>query len=220
MRLARRDVVDIRHFFADIVDILERERTAGHFHRDGAARFVGIAFLRLLTARRFRVGAEVLGAVGRRRRGTRVEPWTAETSGPRTCEPAGPRTTGSAGTTGSRTKSAGTRPAGATIFARARLADGERTPIEDLPVELLNRLFGVAAILEFDERETTRTAGFTIDGQHDLRWRCNRTEVASQVGFCGAVGEVSNEQADGQAVLSVGKNLTRKGASLQAGEYS
>jgi len=66
----------------------------------------------------------------------------------------------------------------------------------------------VRAILEFNEREAARAARLAVDGQHDLRRCRNGTEVASQVGFCGAVGEVSNEQADGQTVISVGKNLT------------
>jgi hypothetical protein len=69
-------------------------------------------------------------------------------------------------------------------------------------------LFGVRAIHEFDERKAARASCFAIDRQHDLRRRCNSAEVASEVSFCGAVGEVSDEQANGQSGLSVAKNLT------------
>jgi len=74
----------------------------------------------------------------------------------------------------------------------------------------------VAAVLELDERKAAWAAGFAIDGKDYLRrWR-NATEVASQVGFCGAVGEVTNEQTDGQAVLSVpAKTLPETGPSCK-----
>src|SRR4029453_17612902 len=92
--------------------------------------------------------------------------------------------------------------AGTAILACARLADGERAAVEHLSVEFLNRVFRVGAVLEFDERESSRAAGFAVDRQHDLRRRRDGAEVASQVGFSGAVREIANEQTDGQSMLS------------------
>src|SRR5438093_9803266 len=92
--------------------------------------------------------------------------------------------------------------AGAAIFAGARLADGERTPVEDLSVEALDGLLGVRAIDEFDEGESPRASGLPIDRQHDLRRRRNGAEVAAQIRFSGGVGEITDEQTDGQSTLS------------------
>jgi hypothetical protein len=60
----------------------------------------------------------------------------------------------------------------------------------------------VSAIDEFDERKSSRAAGFPIDGQHDLRGRRHGAEVAAQVGFGGAVSEITDEQTDGQSTVS------------------
>jgi len=204
VRFAGGHVVDVRHLFADVVDVLQRERAAGDFHRNRTARLVGVALLRLLAARRLGVGAEVLRAIRRRRRRTGIaEAGPSEAAWTWTAKAAGPRAAKAPGTAWPRTETAGARTAGAAILAGARFADGERASVEDLPIEFLNRLLRMRAVLELDEREAARAAGLAIDGQDDLRRRRNGTEVASQVGFCGAVGEVSNEQADGQAVLSV-----------------
>jgi hypothetical protein len=69
-------------------------------------------------------------------------------------------------------------------------------------VKALNRLFGVRAIQKLHERETTRTTGFAIDRQHDLRWWCDFSEVGTEIRFGRAVREITNEQTDGQSTLS------------------
>jgi hypothetical protein len=58
------------------------------------------------------------------------------------------------------------------------------------------------AVDEFDESEPARAAGLPIDRQHDLRWRRHGAEVGAQVGFCSAVGKITDEQTDGQSTLS------------------
>jgi hypothetical protein len=60
----------------------------------------------------------------------------------------------------------------------------------------------VGAVDEFHEREPARATGFTVDRQHDLRGRCDRAEVRAQVCFSGAVGEITDEQTDGQSTVS------------------
>src|SRR5262245_41952526 len=79
-RLARRDVVDIRHVLADVVHVVEGERAAGGLHRNRAARALGFFFLGrgVLAALRLGVGAEV--AVARRRRRVRIESGSAESA--------------------------------------------------------------------------------------------------------------------------------------------
>jgi hypothetical protein len=71
-----------------------------------------------------------------------------------------------------------------------------------LPVEFLNRLLGMSAVEELDEGEPARTARFPIDRQHDLRRRRHGSEVAPQIGFGGAVSEITDEQTNGQSTLS------------------
>jgi len=107
-------------------------------------------------------------------------------------EPPGPRTR----------EAAGPGPARPAIFARAGFAHGERTSVEHLAVELLNRLLGVRAVEELDEREPARTPGFPVDRQHDLRRRRHGSEIAPQIGFGGAVSEITDEQTNGQSTLS------------------
>ena len=99
-------------------------------------------------------------------------------------------------------RAAGPRSARSAILAGARFADRERPSVVRLSVELLDRLFGVRAIDEFDEREPSRAAGFPIDRQHDLRGRRDGAEVGAQVGFSRAVGEITDEQTDGQSTVS------------------
>jgi hypothetical protein len=67
---------------------------------------------------------------------------------------------------------------------------------------LLDCLFGVRTVDEFYKRESSRATGFPVDGQHDLRRRRNRAEVRAQVCFSGAVGEITDEQTDGQSTVS------------------
>ena len=149
-------------------------------------------------------------------RAWRIEPRRAKSSRPRPAKPAGTRTTRT-GPARPRTKPSRPRTAGTPILTRSRFADSQRPAVEDLAVEFLNGLFSVGTILEFNKRKASRPAGFAIDRQDDLGRRRDGTKVASQVGFSGAVGEVTNEQTDGQTVLSVAKNLTRNARILQAG---
>ena len=60
----------------------------------------------------------------------------------------------------------------------------------------------MGAIDELDEGEAAGTAGFPIDRQHDLGRRRHCPEVGAQIGFGGAVGEITDEQTDGQSTLS------------------
>jgi hypothetical protein len=60
----------------------------------------------------------------------------------------------------------------------------------------------VRAVDELDESEPAWTAGFPIDGEDDLRRRRHGAEVGAQIGFCGAVGKITDEQTDGQSTLS------------------
>src|SRR6185295_490048 len=166
------------------------------------ARFVFalLAFaLCVCPALRFRIRAEVPAAArrsARHRAATGVKrSRAAERSG---------RTRREASATGARTREAAwsRRTARPAIFTRARFADGQRPPVEHLPVELLDRFLGVSAIEELDERKAARSARFAIDGEHDLRgWR-HGAEVRAKVGFGRGVVEITNEQTDGQSTLS------------------
>ena len=79
---------------------------------------------------------------------------------------------------------------------------GLRIDWDDLSVEALDGLLGVRAIDEFDEGESPRTSGLPIDRQHDLRRRRHGAEVTAQIRFSGAVGEITDEQTDGQSTVS------------------
>src|SRR6185369_1933277 len=112
----------------------------------------------------FGVRAEI--AVARRLRGCGIERArsAAEAAGTRAAEAARSRSAEPAG-------AARARAAGAAIFASARFAHRERTPVEHLPVEPLNRLLRVRTVGELDEGKSARSAGFTVDREHDLRGR-------------------------------------------------
>src|SRR5262249_33610139 len=92
---------------------------------------------------------------------------------------------------------------GTAIFTRARFADSERTSVEHLTIETLDRLLGVGALGELDERESARTAGFSIDGQHDLRGLRDRSKVGSQIRFGCAIGQIPDEQTNSQSTFSL-----------------
>ena len=64
------------------------------------------------------------------------------------------------------------------------------------------RVLGVRAVEEFHEGEPARPPGLAIDRQHDLRRRGDGAEVGPQVGFGRAVGEITDEQTNGQSTLS------------------
>src|SRR5439155_20418828 len=162
-----------------------------------AARLV-FTLLLFLRAAALRLGVRAEVAAARRRAAwgaaARVERTrTAERSRRARREAAGTRTREAAGAR---------RTAGSAIFARARFADGEGPSGEHLPVETLNRLFGVRAIDEFDKGEPARAPGFGMDREHDLRRRRDGTEIGAQVGFGRAVSEITDEQTDGQATHS------------------
>src|SRR5262245_20332589 len=206
VRAAGRDVVDVGQCLVHVVHVVQREGAAGRLHRDGAARSLFALLLALLTAaRRLGVGTEV--AAARRRRRRRIEwtgsakaaaagAWSTEAAAatrPRAAEAAGPRRP---------RRAAGTRTTRAPILARARFADGQRAPVEDLPVELLNRLLRMRAILKFDEGESSRASRFAVDGHDHLRRWSNRAEVVAEIRFSGRVRQIADEQTDGQSTLS------------------
>src|SRR6476619_278302 len=91
--LAGGDIVDVERLVpAHVVDILERKRTTGGFHRNRTARALGLLLLRFRAGPtlRFRVRSEVPATRRRRRRW--IEPWSAESTRPRTAEAAWTRT--------------------------------------------------------------------------------------------------------------------------------
>ena len=85
------------------------------------------------------------------------------------------------------------RTAGSAIVARARFADRQRPAHEQLPVELLDGRFRRVAIGVFDERKSTRAAGFAIERPHDLRGLADSGEMRPQVVFCGLIREIAYE---------------------------
>src|SRR5205085_5985047 len=190
--------VDVRQRFVNRVDIIEAEGASRVLGGNRTAGFVvalllalGVAALRLGV--RAEVAAARCGAAWRRAAAVEGPRRAAETGRPRRKAAARARPGG---------VTAGPRPAGSAILAGARFADRQRPAVVRLSVELLNRLFGVRAIDEFDEREPAGPSGFAINRQHDLRRRRDRAEVAAQVGFSGAVSKITNEQTDGQSTVS------------------
>jgi len=71
-----------------------------------------------------------------------------------------------------------------------------------LSIESLNGFLGLRPLGELDERKPAGPSRFTVDREHDLRWRCNASEIATKVGLGGGVGEVANEQTDSQSTIS------------------
>src|SRR5206468_13094954 len=90
----------------------------------------------------------------------------------------------------------------AAVFTRARFADGKGPAVEHLPVELLNRLFGVCAIQVFHECKPPGSSGLAIDWQDDLRWRRNGAEVGSEIPFGRGVRKIADKQTDSQSTLA------------------
>jgi len=62
-----------------------------------------------------------------------------------------------------------------------------------LPVEAVDHLLGVVAFSEIHEGEAAGTTRLAVGGQHDLGWFGDFPEEGAQIGFGGAVGQVSNE---------------------------
>src|SRR5262249_25185260 len=157
------------------------------------ARPLGFLLLRLRVGAALRLGVGTEVAIARWRGCARIEPWRAEpAAGSRAAEAAATRTAGprstktAAGARSTKATAAGTRAAkaaagaratGAAVLTSARFADRERASVEHLSVESLNRVFRVRAVLELDEREPARAAGFTVDGQDNLRGRRDGAEI-------------------------------------------
>ena len=108
--------------------------------------------------------------------------------------PAGPRSAKAAAGTGCES-------ARRTIFARPRLAHGQAAALKRLRVELLDDLFGLAALEELHERKATRTSGLAIDRHDDMGGFGDGREVGAKVSFAGPVGKVPDEQTDSQGFL-------------------
>src|SRR5262245_41977067 len=209
LRIARGEIVHIRHALVRRI-VVERERTSGVLERDRSARPLRFLFfgLRVRTTLRFRVGPEVAGAARRRgcegiERARRAAETASAAAGARAAESARARTTAEPTARTRSAASAGAWTTGAAIFTRARLADGERTAVEYLTIETLNRLLGVGALGELHERESARTAGLSIDGQHDLRGLRDRAKVRSQIRFGCAIGQIPDEQTNSQSTFSL-----------------
>ena len=98
---------------------------------------------------------------------------------------------------------AGHRNRRAAVFSRTRLADRERTAIEDLSIEPLNGGFGMRADEELHECKPARATCLPIDGKYDLRRRRHRAEIGTKVCLRRAVRQVTNEQPDSQSVISL-----------------
>src|SRR5687767_2533186 len=143
----RRDVDGV--FILGAVEVIH---AAGELGRDGAARLLLVLLEGFLLVLRRSRGAKVFlprvagAALGMSRTGRAVS-----AAGARTAEAAAARIPAAAGEPAAAGISAGTRraipaaswrAAGAAIFARPRLADGERTAHEQLAVEFLDRVLG------------------------------------------------------------------------------
>jgi hypothetical protein len=90
----------------------------------------------------------------------------------------------------------GTRAAWSTLFARPRFADRERTSLERLLVEPLDRLFGDGAIRVIDEREASRSSGLPIYGKHYRCGLADAGQVRAQLCLRGDIRQIANEQTD------------------------
>jgi hypothetical protein len=62
-----------------------------------------------------------------------------------------------------------------------------------LAVVAVDDLLGMVALGEIHEGEPSGASGFPIGRQHDLGWLGDFGEQGAQIGFGGAVGQVSNE---------------------------
>jgi hypothetical protein len=158
--------------------------------------------------RRTEVGAAIASAWSAA--GWATHPWARrEAAATGTWTPKATTTAAEAAATGSRPaesarargKPAASRWTRWTIFARARLADRKRPPLERLRVELLDDFFGNGAVPELDECETARTTGLAIDRHGDVGWLGDSRQVSAKVGLTCPVGEVSDEQTDCQDLL-------------------
>ena len=83
-----------------------------------------------------------------------------------------------------------------TVFPGARFAHGKIAAHEGLRVETLDDLLADRPIRELDKREPTRASGLAIHWHHDVRWFSDGSKVTAEVGLCGAVGEVPDEQTN------------------------
>jgi hypothetical protein len=65
-----------------------------------------------------------------------------------------------------------------------------------LPVELLDRRFGLRPLGVFDEGKATRATGLAVERPNNLRRLTNLREMLTQVVFRGLVREISYEQSN------------------------
>src|SRR5687767_5506967 len=198
----RRDVDGV--FILGAVEVIH---AAGELGRDGAARLVLVLLEGFLFVLRRSRGAKVFlprvagAALGMSRTGRAVPAAGARTAKAAAArKPAAARepaaTAGISAGTRRAIPAASWRAAGAAIFARPRLADGERPTHEQLAVEFLDRVLGHRSLGVLDEREAARAAGFTIEGTHDLRRLTDLREVCTQVVFGCLIGQIAHEQSD------------------------
>jgi hypothetical protein len=85
----------------------------------------------------------------------------------------------------------------------ARLIDGERAPIERLPIQLLDRRLRVLVVRKFDECESARLTGHTIgdDADTDDLATAGCARIAQRC-LVGVIREISNVNASSHASLS------------------
>jgi hypothetical protein len=159
-----RNVVDVDGFaFLEIVDVLN---AAAGFFLDWTARLVFL-LLALLAAEApwWSRGTEIRRAITRgtgRTAGTRTESAAPEPA----AKAAARRTRPGRAARAWASKATRTGRTRRSVFARARFTYREIPSLEWLRVELPDDLFGDRAVGEFDERESARPSGLTVDG-HD-----------------------------------------------------
>jgi hypothetical protein len=88
------------------------------------------------------------------------------------------------------------RTTGPAILTRARFADRERAPHEELSVELADGLFGRGALSELDKGEPPRSPGLAIERANDLGGFPELREVGTQIFFGCLIGQVTDKQSD------------------------
>jgi hypothetical protein len=92
------------------------------------------------------------------------------------------------------TTAAATTSTARTICFRFGLVDGQGSSAQIGPVERRNRFVSLAGIGHFDESETAGAARIPVGHESNFLHRAMGLEQISQLGFGGAVGEVSNVQ--------------------------
>jgi hypothetical protein len=88
------------------------------------------------------------------------------------------------------------RTSRSSLLAGASLADCQRTPHEELPIQFADGLFGGASIGELHEGEPAGTAGFAIERADDLSGLTELRKMRTQVFFGCLIGQVTDKQSD------------------------